>query len=114
VSTAKLTAIATANEAHTLEWLALSLTPGLGPTRARRVVEYLGGIAAVFHASLTELEATGILASSAQSLATGRSMELSREEAERGIAANVTRIIPVPYSPPIASTAMIATTACPR
>ncbi len=89
MSTAKLTAIATANEAHTLEWLALSLTPGLGPTRARRVVEYLGGIAAVFHASLTELEATGILASSAQSLATGRSMELSREEAERGIAANV-------------------------
>src|SRR5207245_1166712 len=81
--------IATAHEAHTLEWLALSLTPGLGPTRARRVVEYLGGVAAVFRASLTELEATGILASSAQSLATGKSIELAKEEAERAIAEGV-------------------------
>ena len=89
MSTARSTAIATAHEAHTLEWLALSLTPGLGPTRARRVVEYLGGVAAVFRASLTELEATGILASSAQSLATGKSIELAKEEAERAIAEGV-------------------------
>ena len=32
----------------------------------------------------------------------------------RGIAVRVTRIMPVPYSPPIASTARMATTAWPR
>jgi len=102
VSTARSTAIATAHEAHTLEWLALSLTPGLGPTRARRVVEYLGEVAAVFRASLTELEATGILASSAQSLATGKSIELAKEEAERAIAEGVklyrSRIHPIQHN----------------
>lgn len=89
MSTAKSTAITAANEAHTLEWLALSLTPGLGPTRARRLVEYLVGVVAMFHASLTELEATGILASSAQSLAIGKSMDLALQEAERASAADV-------------------------
>jgi DNA processing protein len=49
----------------TLQWLALTRTPGLGPTRASRLVEHLGGIAAVFRASLTELEATGLRAVSA-------------------------------------------------
>jgi len=61
-------------------WLGLALTPGLGPTRARRLVEHFGGVEAVFHASLTELEAAGLLASSAQSLFSGKSMELAREE----------------------------------
>jgi len=63
-----------------LAWLALSLTPGLGPTRVRRLVEYFGGAVAVLRASLTELESTGILASSAQSLGTGKSAELAQEE----------------------------------
>ena len=63
-----------------LEWLALSLTPGLGPTRARKLVEYFGSVTAAFHASLTELEATGIQAVSAQSLGTGKSLELAQEE----------------------------------
>src|SRR6266852_2764603 len=82
-------AVVKTREEPTLEWLALSLTPGLGPTRARRVVEHLGSASAVLRASLTELEATGILASSAQSLATGKSMELAREEMARATAANV-------------------------
>jgi DNA processing protein len=72
-----------------LQWLALTLTPGLGPTRASRLVEHLGGIAAVFRASLTELEATGLLAVSAQSLGTGKSLELAQEEAARTTAAGV-------------------------
>src|SRR5208282_6748619 len=45
---------------HILEWLAISLTQGLGPTRARKLVEHFGSAEAVFHASLTELEGTGI------------------------------------------------------
>ena len=73
----------------TLQWLALTLTPGLGPTRASHSVEHFGGIAAVFRASLTELEATGLLAVSAQSLGTGKSLELAQEEAARATAAGV-------------------------
>jgi len=65
---------------HTREWLAITLTPGLGPTRSRRLVELMGGIEAVFRATLTELEATGIPTVSAQSLGTGRSLELAHEE----------------------------------
>ena len=70
---------------HTLQWLAVGLTPGLGATRARRLVEHFGGIAAVFRASLTELEATGMLAVSAQALATGKSLEQAQEEWTRAV-----------------------------
>lgn len=75
-----------------MEWLALSLTPGLGPTRARKLVEHFGGPEAVFRASLTELEGTAIQVVSAQSLATGKSGELAREEIARAAAAGVTVI----------------------
>jgi DNA processing protein len=61
-------------------WLALALTPGLGPTRVRKLVEHFGSAEGVLHASLTELEATGMQAASAQSLATGKSMELAQQE----------------------------------
>jgi DNA processing protein len=77
---------------HLLEWLAISLTPGLGPTKARKLVEHFGSAEAVFRASLTELESTGIRAVSAQSLATGKSAELGREEIARAAAADVTMI----------------------
>lgn len=75
---------------HLEEWLALCLTPGLGPTKSRKLVEHFGSIEAVFHASLTELEGAAIQAVSAQSLATGKSAELSREEIARAAAAGVT------------------------
>jgi DNA processing protein len=75
------------SEALTEQWLALALTPGLGPTKARRLVEFFGGIGGVFAASLTELEASGVHASSAQSLATGRSIELAHNEIIRAAAA---------------------------
>jgi len=77
---------------HLLEWLAISLTPGLGPTKARKLVEHFGSAEAVFRASLTELESTGIQAVSAQSLATGKSAELAREEIARAAAADVTMV----------------------
>jgi DNA processing protein len=80
---------ASAPATHILEWIAISLTPGLGPTKARKLVEHFGGAEAVFHASLTELESTGIQAVSAQSIATGKSAELAREEIARAAAAGV-------------------------
>jgi DNA processing protein len=66
--------------AHELEWIGLAMTPGLGATRSRRLVEHFGGIEALFVASLTELEAAGIPAVAAQSLGTGRSLELAHDE----------------------------------
>lgn len=65
------------------QWLALSLTPQLGPTRGRRLVEHFGDIERVFRASLTELEASGIPAASAQSVALGKSYELAEDELVR-------------------------------
>jgi len=74
---------------HTIDWLALSLTPGLGPARARKLVERFGSSEAVFRASLTELESTEIQAVSAQSIATGKSADLAREELARASQAEV-------------------------
>jgi len=86
---ATLTATDRTVETTTRQWLALALTPGLGPTRGRRLVEFFGSVNAVFQASLTELEATGIQATSAQSLGTGRSLELAQDELAQAAAAGV-------------------------
>jgi len=77
------------SETHVVEWLALVLTPGLGPTKARKLVEFLGGVESVFRASLTELEATGLQAISAQALGTGKSLELAQAELARSLAGEV-------------------------
>ena len=58
----------------------LSLTQGLGPTRAKKLVEHFGSPGRLLTASLTELEATGMQAVSAQSIATGKSLELAQQE----------------------------------
>jgi DNA processing protein len=76
------------------QWLALALTPALGPTRTRRLVEHFGGIEQLFRASLTELEAAGLQAVSAQALATGKSIELAQEEMVRAAAAGA-QILPL-------------------
>ena len=75
--------------ANQILWLALTLTPGLGPTRSRRLVEFFGSVDRVFQASLTELEAAGLPVQSAQVLATGRSVDLANEEIARATAADV-------------------------
>ncbi len=65
------------------------LTPGLGPTRGKRLVEFFGSIDAVFNVSLTELEAAGLPAPAAQSLGMGRSLELANDEVARAKAAGI-------------------------
>ena len=85
-------AVASPASTHLLEWLAISLTPGLGPTRARKLVEHFGSAETVLHASLTELESTGISVVSAQSLATGKSAELAREEIAQAAAAEIAMV----------------------
>src|ERR1700761_1785900 len=76
-----------------MQWLAVPLRPGLGPPKARRVMEFFGSVQALFRASLTELEAAGLRAVSAQALGTGRSMELAQDELAKAAAADA-RIIP--------------------
>jgi DNA processing protein len=75
------------SDSRRLQWLALALTPRLGPARARLLVEHFGGVEKVFRASLTELEAAGLEVASAQSLATGKSLELAEKEALAAVAA---------------------------
>src|SRR5436305_5667983 len=63
-----------------LLWLALAMTPQLGPTRARRLRDHFGGVEQVFRASLTELEAAGLHAASAQSIHNRDCVGLAEEE----------------------------------
>ncbi len=62
------------------QMLALSLTPQLGPTRVRRLFERIPDPADIFRASLTELEATGLPAASAQSIALGDALRQADAE----------------------------------
>jgi DNA processing protein len=86
---------------ETTSWLALALTQGLGPSRIRKLVEHFGTAERVLHASLTELEASGMRAVSAQSLATGKSLALAQDELAKAVQSNA-RIIALsdPEYPP--------------
>src|SRR5450755_3199637 len=68
---------------HALLWLALSLTPGVGAGRGRKLVELFDGVERLFSASLTELEAAGLPAPAAQGIALGKSLELASDEIDR-------------------------------
>lgn len=74
---------------NALYWLALALTPALGPTRGRKLAEHFESIDDVFQASLTELEALNLQAQSAQHIALGKSLELAHEEFARANAAGI-------------------------
>src|SRR2546423_10588235 len=80
---------ATPGTSTAIYWLALSLTPGLGPTRGRNLVGHFGNPQDVFHASLTELEGWGLQAQSAQSIALGKSLELAHEEYAKAAGAKI-------------------------
>jgi DNA processing protein len=80
--------------AHLREWLALSATPGLGPTRAKRLLERFGDAARIFRASLTELEAAGLSAASAQSIALGASLRMADQELEKARQAEAQVLVP--------------------
>jgi len=87
---------------HQLEWLALLLTPGLGPTRSRHLVEHFQSVTNVFRASLTELEAAGLPAPAAQAIGTGKSIELAEEELVRATSTGVSLVtLDDPVYPPL-------------
>jgi DNA processing protein len=62
-----------------LAWLALTLTPGLGPKRILKAAQTLRDVSRLFQLSLTELESLNIPAPSAQFLFSGK----ARVEAEQ-------------------------------
>ena len=74
---------ASVSETTRLGWLALALTPEMGPRRMARAVMELGDAARVFEASLTELEGAGLPAKAAQFVADGRAAKAAEEEAKR-------------------------------
>jgi DNA processing protein len=75
--------MSTSTEEARLAWLALSLTPTMGPTRTARAVRRLGTAARVFSASLTELEGAGLAAEAAQFCFDGRARAAALDEAAR-------------------------------
>ena len=77
-----------------LQWLALLLTPGVGAGRARKLIDHFGEIGCVFAASLTELEAFGLPAAAAQSIAMGRSVERAAEEYDHAREAGASVLVP--------------------
>jgi DNA processing protein len=62
-----------------LAWLAMTLTPGLGPKRILKAAQSLPDVSSLFRLSLTQLEALNFPAPSAQYIFTGK----ARSEAER-------------------------------
>jgi DNA processing protein len=80
--------------ARKLQWLALLLTPGVGAGRARKLVEQFGGIERVYAAPLTALEAFGLPAAAAQSIALGKSLELAAEEYDHARELGASVVVP--------------------
>jgi len=66
-----------------LAWLALTLTPGMGPTRIWKAMNRLGAAERVLEASLTELEGTGMPAQSAQFVFAGKAKAAAEDELKR-------------------------------
>jgi DNA processing protein len=66
-----------------LGWMALTLTPEMGPTRIAKAMARLGAAERVFEASLTELEGVGLPARAAQFVFEGRAFKAAEDEANR-------------------------------
>ena len=71
------------DEVGRLGWMALALTPEMGPTRIARAMAKLGAAERVFEASLTELEAAGMPAGAAQFVSDGRARAAAEKEAKQ-------------------------------
>ena len=65
---------------HLLYWMALTRVEGIGLRYAHRLIERFGSPEAVYHASLTELEACGLRAVSAQALSRQEGLEEARNQ----------------------------------
>src|SRR6202046_1574765 len=74
---------AVVREQARLSWVALTLTPGMGPTRIWKAMNRLGAAEQLLEASLTELEGTGMPAQSAQFVFEGKAKAAAEDELKR-------------------------------
>ena len=81
VQQSEMTAVA--KETGRLAWMALMLTPGMGPTRSWKAMGRLDSAAQIFRASLTELEGLGMPANSAQFVFEGKARAAAEDELKR-------------------------------
>jgi DNA processing protein len=65
-----------------LSWLALALTPGLGPRRILRAVRDAGSVEQILHLPLTGLEALQFPAEAVQFIADGKALDAANKELE--------------------------------
>ena len=77
-----------------LHWLALRMTPGLGTHKAGKLIEIFRSPRAVLRASRSELEAAGLGAAVAQSLASGCAFEDAASQQQKLAEAGAT-LVPV-------------------
>jgi DNA processing protein len=77
-----------------LAWMALTLTPGMGPTRIWKAMGLLGEAERLFEASLTELEGLGMPAKSAQFCIEGKARVAAEGEMKRVAEAGGTVLTP--------------------
>src|SRR3954464_9931384 len=66
-----------------IDWIALNMTPGVGPRAATRLLERFGSADAVFHARRTELEALRLKPETVESILTRQFHERAGSELER-------------------------------
>jgi len=85
---------AVVREQARMAWMALTLTPGMGPTRIWKAMNRLGGAAQLFEASLTELEGLGMPAQSAQFVFEGKARATAEDEMKRVVEAGGTVLTP--------------------
>jgi len=74
---------AVVREQARMAWVALTLTPGMGPTRIWKAMNRLGAAEQLLEASLTELEGTGMPAQSAQFVFEGKAKAAAEDELKR-------------------------------
>jgi DNA processing protein len=86
---------------ETLYWLALRLTPGLGTRKAGQLLDIFRTPQAIFRASRSELQAAGLSAGVAQSLASGCSFDDAADQQRLAVQSGVI-LIPItsPRYPP--------------
>jgi DNA processing protein len=85
---------AVVREQARMAWMALTLTPGMGPTRIWKAINRLGAAEQVFEASLTELEGLGMPAQSAQFVFEGKARAAAEDETKRVAEAGGTVLTP--------------------
>lgn len=71
------------SEDEIIHWLALRMTPGLGTRKAGQLVEIFRTPQAIFRASRSELQGTGLSAAVAQSVASGCAFEDAADQREK-------------------------------